>query len=226
MLQEKKKKRQKARGEFGIRVAASTPGGQGLATRAPGNRCSAAQHRAAQSVEPSLLYPHLPCASLSKGRPEATVSPHTGESQRVNSPGEETAHRSTNCSHEQRRAPPSRDANFKGLPGLYNTCIGKGAAPSKNSGSPFSSWTESKSKFSCRKHLETWLSTARKTGSTEDLLKASLPTELTHFEETPDPKGNCEQAKLPAPHYHGALIVHFLVSEGTHVQTPASSTRL
>ena len=73
-----KKKRQKARGVFGIRVAASTPGGQGPRhTRSPGTRLrSSAPSR--QSVEPSLLYPDLPCASLSKGRPKVTVSPHRG----------------------------------------------------------------------------------------------------------------------------------------------------
>lgn len=74
----------------------------------------------------------------SKGRPECNCfSTHGRCHRRVStSPGEETGvtHRETNCSHEQRRAPPSRDANFKGLPGLHNTCIREaGAAPSKNS---------------------------------------------------------------------------------------------
>ena len=78
MLTGKKKKRQKAKGAFSIRVAASTPGRQGPRhTRSPGTRLSiSAPGR--HSVEPSLLYQDLLCASLSKVRPKVIVSPLRG----------------------------------------------------------------------------------------------------------------------------------------------------
>ena len=82
-------------------------------------------------MEPSLLYLDLLCASLNKVRPKVIISSlRGGVTGKLCLPGEEETgvRRSTNSSHEQKRAPPSRDANSKGVQGSITCALGEGSA--------------------------------------------------------------------------------------------------
>ena len=81
-------------------------------------------------------------------------------------------------------------------------------------GSDGDSWLLTKSlraQVFMQKDLETWLRTASKTVNTEDIHKASLPTELTQPEETQGSKGKMQTTKPQ----HCAIRAWLAVFPGT-----------